>query len=237
MPNDQTSPYRVAIYYAPDPSSEWWLAGSHWLGRCAATSRMMQQPEISAVSPADFSRLTAEPRRYGWHATLKAPFQLAPGCTLDELCAAVMKFCRGRRPVDLPPLQVSRMGNFLALRPQQASPALELLAADCVQQLHGLAAPLSDAELARRREGELTPEQDALLMAWGYPWVMQHFRFHLSLTGPLTGVTARVVESLQDEAVAQFHHLPACKVDRLSIFVEPVRGADFLLYKQFEFQP
>lgn len=237
MFDDRSSPCRVAIYYAPDPGSDWWSAGTHWLGRCAASNRPMTQPQIRAVPPAELRRLTAEPRRYGWHATLKAPFQLASGVGLDQLCSAVMKFCRGRSPVELAPLRVSRMDNFLALRPLRSSPALERLAADCVQQLHALAAPLGESELARRRKAGLTQEQDALLMKWGYPWVMQHFRFHLSLTGPLNDVSASAVDALQEAAIAQFHGLPACTVDRLSVFVEPVPKGDFLLYEQFEFQP
>lgn len=236
MFDDQRTPYRVAIYYAPDPSSDWWRAGSHWLGRCAATNSLLTQPQVSAVPSKEFFRLTADPRRYGWHATLKAPFQLAAGCSLDHFCSAVMQFCRSRGAIELAPLRVFRMDNFLALKPLVSSLALEQLAADCVQQLHNLAAPLGDSELARRRKAGLTQEQDALLVTWGYPWVMQHFRFHLSLTGPLEGVNASVVAALQAEAASQFHELPACTVDRLSVFVEPTPGADFLLYEQFEFR-
>lgn len=234
MRTDPKLPYRVAIYYAPDPKSAWWNAGSRWLGRCAATNMVLKQPPVRSIPAAEFHQLTAEPRRYGWHATIKAPFQLAPGCSLDQLCASVEEFCQTRTPIELPPLQVSSTGNFLSLRPLQNHQALEALASSCVQQLHELAAPLSESELARRRRGGLTAEQDALLMAWGYPWVMQHFRFHLSLTGPLTGLAPGALEGLIEEAAAQFHRLPACTVDRLSVFVEPISGGDFLLHKQFE---
>lgn len=237
MHNEGRQPHRVAIYYAPDPQSEWWRTGSSWLGRCAQTNRSLDQPALRAVTPDDFRRLTAEPRRYGWHATLKAPFQLAQGCDLNHVRAALQRFCRGRTPFELAPLQVTRMDGFLALRPLPSQPVLDQLAADCVQQLHALAAPLSESELARRRQAGLTSEQDALLRAWGYPWVLQHFHFHLSLTGPLEGLPPEALEGLIEEAAHHFHRLPPCRVDRLSIFIEPAPGADFMLHEQVEFQP
>ena len=237
MPHDVTHPYRVAIYYAPDPASVWGQAGRHWLGRCAATHAVADQPVIESLAQDDLHRLTAEPRRYGWHATLKAPFELATACSLDDLHLAVSQFCVGRQPVDLPALSAQRMGDFLALKPLQPCPDLEQLASDCVKVFHAFAAPLSESERHRRRQATLTPEQDALLLRWGYPWVMNHFRFHLSLTGSLDGVDPNTVDIVLKKARAQFEELPRVTIDRLSIFIEPTRGADFLLHKQVVFQP
>jgi putative phosphonate metabolism protein len=236
MINKTIQPYRVAVYYAPDTESEWWRAGSRWLGRCAASGASIKQPALRSISSDVFHSLTSEPRRYGWHATLKAPFRLAPGCDLEQLCSAVQTLSRSCRTIDLPPLQVTRMGDFLALLPVSPPAALNQLATDCVQQLHGMAAPLGADELARRRQAALTVEQDALLLAWGYPWVMEHFRFHLSLTGPLSGLAPTEVDALVEEAAELFHCFPPCRIDRLSIFVEPTPGADFLLQKQLGFQ-
>ncbi|MGB3067242.1 MAG: DUF1045 domain-containing protein [Ottowia sp.] len=226
--------YRVAIYFAPDVHSGWWRAGSEWIGRCASTGQAFPPPHVEGLPPSALSELTSDPRRYGWHATLKAPFQLAAGHDLDSLRQAMRQLCIGRAPFDLAPLQVTLMGNFLALRPAHAQPMLEELAADCVRQLHPLAAPLTDSELARRRKSRLTPEQDELLQAWGYPYVMQHFRFHFSLTGPLP---ADAVLPLSEAAAKRFNALPPCRVDRLSIFIEPEPGTPFQLLEQMEFQP
>ncbi len=237
MSNKAVSPHRVAIYYAPSPESDWWQAGSTWIGRCALTGQPLPQPAIDGVAPQTFARLTADPRRYGWHATLKAPFRLAPGQDLDTLWVALHRLCQGRAPFGLAPLQAARLGNFLALQPSQPEPALAQLAADCVQQLQTLAAPLSEDALARRRRAGLTPEQDALLRAWGYPYVLQHFRFHLSLTGPLQEVPDSATAALLAAAARQFGELPACRIDRLSIFIEPTPGADFRLLDQIGFQP
>ncbi|MEZ5665227.1 MAG: DUF1045 domain-containing protein [Burkholderiaceae bacterium] len=236
MVSDAARPHRVAVYFAPPPQSRWGRAGSEWLGRCALSDQTVDQSRIDGIAPDHFARLTAEPRRYGWHATLKAPFQLSPELTLDSLRLAMRRLCVGREPFNLPPLQVSCMGHFLALRTMQRQSALDQLAADCVQQLQPLAQPLSEAELARRRRSGLTPGQDALLQAWGYPYVLDEYRFHFSLTGPLPGVPADVLVALLEAASARFHLLPALRVDRLSLFVEPEPGAAFRLVEQFEFQ-
>lgn len=234
MTDSAARPYRVAVYYAPAPDSDWWSAGSHWLGRCAATGRVLTQPCPAGLPPHAFAQLTAEPRRYGWHATLKAPFQLAEGQGLQQVRAALHQLCQQRAPFDLPPLQACAMGSFLALRPAQPLAALEQLAADCVRQLHPLAAPLSASELARRRRAGLTAEQDALLLAWGYPWVLDHYRFHLSLTGTLGDQPA---EPLLDAASRHFGGLGPCRIDRLSLFAESTPGADFVLVEQMRFEP
>lgn len=197
----------------------------------------MEHTQVTGLSTTELEQVTQEPRRYGWHATLKAPFRLAEGHDLDSVMAGVQTICRGRAPFELSPLRVTRMGNFLGLRPQPQPSALVQLAADCVRQLQPLAAPLGDSELTRRRRAGLTPEQDALLQAWGYPWVFQHFRFHLSLTGPLDAVPPAQVEALTEAAANRFHSLPPCMIDRVSVFVEPAAGADFRLVEQVRFQP
>lgn len=237
MAHEQATPYRVAVYYAPPSGSAWWDAGSRWLGRCARSEETLAQPAIEGIAPDLLARLTMEPRRYGWHGTLKAPFRLAPGQDLDHLRAELRRLCQGRAPFTLGPLQVKHLGNFLALCPAQDPPALALLAADCVQQLQPLAQPLSEEELARRRLAGLSPEQDALLQAWGYPYVLQQFRFHLSLTGPLDALPEDSVARLQQAATAHFAALPPCPVEGLSLYVESVPGAPFRLLEQIGFAP
>jgi putative phosphonate metabolism protein len=237
MENDTVAPYRVAVYYAPPPDSAWWHAGSEWLGRCARTGQTLTQPAIEGITTDDVTRLTDEPRRYGWHATLKAPFRLAAGQTLDDVRASLRRLCRGRTPFDLAPLQPIRMGDFLALRPRQPQAALDRLAADAVVQLQPLALPLNAEELARRRRAGLTPEQDRLLLAWGYPHVLQNFRFHLSLTGPVGDMPASMVAALLQAASARFDRLAACHIDRVSLFVESTPGAPFELLEQIGFEP
>lgn len=232
MTPEALAPYRVAIYAAPAPGSHWWERGSEWLGRCAWRRRGLPMPVIGGVDPTTQHALTADPRRYGWHATLKAPMQLSPLANLRGLREALAAIGRDHRPIDLGHLQVARQGTFLVLRPQSSPAALGALAADCVRRLQPLAAPLSPSELARRRRAALTPEEEALMLAWGYPWVLHRFQFHFSLTGSLSAVPDDVVGRLREAATRQFGTLPPMRLERLSIFAEPTPGADFVLLEQ-----
>ena len=258
--------YRYAIYYAPPVDSPWWLAGSHWLGRCAATGNVLGQPRVPGFSPEAFAAVTAAPRRYGWHATLKAPFALAEGAYLKQLFAVLDDLAGALSAFDMPTLRVKRLDDFLALVPnprvlhapeggwakrsapcpppaaqapplpaQNALPThlLEGIARVCVQELTPLAAPLTAAELKRRRQAPLTAAQDALLVRWGYPYVMEEFRFHCSLTGSLKGLDLEQIQVLQHTAEDVFHVLPPSRFDSLALFEEPEPGADFRLVQHF----
>lgn len=229
--------HRYAVYFAPNPGSLGWLAGSHWLGRCAALLQPLQQLAIEGVAADDLHRLTAAPRRYGWHATLKAPFTLAPGTDWITLHQAVQLVASRLKPFVLPPLQVERIDDFLALVPTPSHPSNALLqetAATCVTALQPLAAPLSDADLARRRAGGLTSRQDALLQRWGYPFVLEEFRFHMSLTGSLAQVDTKTQALVFDAAQEFFSDLPTLQFNSLALFAEPTPGADFVLLDHLE---
>jgi len=82
-------------------------------------------------------------------------------------------------------LRVEVLHGFVALTPVGCEAALLDLGAAVVEATNGLRAPLTEAEIARRRPDQLTPRQRALLDRWGYPHVMEEFRFHLTLTDQL----------------------------------------------------
>lgn len=228
------TPYRCAVYFAPQPFSDWWLAGSHWLGRCALTGACYAPQDIHGIEPGLFQSLTADPRRYGWHATLKAPFTLAPEKTISDLLEAMQEIADRFPAFTLPPLHISTENNFLALRPLIDHGQINDVAEACVKDLHDLTSPLSTSELQRRRKAPLSARQDQLLDEWGYPWVMEEFKFHMSLTGPLDPCTAKQREALIDAAQLHFQELPACRFDHLALFVEPENGAHFQLIKLVE---
>jgi hypothetical protein len=225
--------HRYAIYYAPTALGTWWDAGSHWLGRCAARQYALRQPVIAGIEASQFQSLTSAPRRYGWHATLKAPFTLAANATPATLLEAVEQLASRQQSFDMPALQVARLGDFLALVPDARIVAIEELAQACVIDLHAFAESLSEVELQRRRKARLTAEEEALLLRWGYPHVLDHFRFHCSLTGPLSGLNAKTINAMQDAAQAYFGLLPSHRFDCISVFVEPLAGGDFALLQQF----
>lgn len=174
---------RYAVYFTPPPGS---LAdfGAAWLGWDLATGRHVTHPPIAGL-PAPAEDLTATPRRYGFHATVKPPFRLTGGATPEALAAELAELCRETPPIPLAGLEVRPMGRFLALQPAGDTAALQRVAGRAVRDLDHLRAPLTEAEIARRCAPGLSPRQEAMLRDWGYPYVMDEFRFHITLTGRL----------------------------------------------------
>ncbi|WP_198083825.1 DUF1045 domain-containing protein [Variovorax sp. E3] len=230
--------HRYAAYYAPRIGDAWWEAGSRWLGRDAAEGGgAVAQPVFDGLPVDAQLRLTQAPRRYGWHATLAAPFTLRPQIGEGTLRDGLHALCRAWEPFEMPALEVARLDDFLALVPARPSVTLHAVASACVTGLHAFAEPLSPAELQRRRAGGLTPEEDALLLRWGYPYVLARFRFHISLTGSLRDADADVVAALRAAAQAHFAPLlaaPPPRFDALSLFAEPAPGSDFHCLEQME---
>ncbi|MCL2581729.1 MAG: DUF1045 domain-containing protein [Streptosporangiales bacterium] len=182
---------RYAIYAAPgtgtaDPAA---IAlrerAERWLGR--AVSGAPVAPGVpDGWDRARVDAITADARRYGFHATLKAPFRLARGRTAAELDAAVARFAAGRAAARIPRLSLACLGaGFYALVPGDDAPGLRALAAETVTAFDAFRAPPTAAETARRHPERLSERQRELLAAWGYPYVLNEFRFHLTLTDPV----------------------------------------------------
>ena len=171
---------RFAIYDAPIDDA---LAsfGATWLGWDVRTG--------SATCPADVPGLddiTMTPRKYGFHGTLKPPFKLAEGRTLEELKAKAANLAGRCAPTGSGGLQLTTLGGFLALTPTGDLSGLERVASACVRDLDPFRAPASEFELARRRSAGLSTRQEARMLEWGYPYVLEEFRFHLTLSGRLS---------------------------------------------------
>lgn len=174
---------RYAIYYAPEPGA-FADATARWLGWDAAAGRSVAHPQVAGL-PAPAADLTATPRKYGFHGTIKPPFHLAPGTDAEGLRAALAALAAGLQPVTLPGLRLVDLHGFVALVPEGETTALATLAAAVVMRLDRFRAPPDAAEIARRNPDRLTARQRALLAEWGYPYVMDQFQFHLTLTGAL----------------------------------------------------
>lgn len=171
------------------------------------------------------------PRRYGFHGTLKAPFRLAAGTGEAELLRAAGRFAAERPAFSGPALRLSVLAGFLALTPSEPSEELERLAADCVAAFDRFRAPAAEAELARRRRAGLSARQEALLLRWGYPYVMDAFRFHLTLTGRLDEAGLGRERALA-ESMSGGGTLPL-PVDAVTVAVEPADGAAFRILRRF----
>ncbi len=219
---------RYAVYWAPEQGSALWQAGASWLGWDAAAGRAVARPEEVLPDGLNADALTATPRRYGFHATLKPPFRLADGTDAGALDAALAALAARTAPAEGAPLTVDARLGFVALRPSGASPAVDAVAAACVKELDRFRAPPDAAELAKRRAGGLSPAQDENLVRWGYPYVLGEFRFHLTLTG-------RLADPEPVRAALARHFAPHLEgplvVARLCLFGDPGGGAPFRLLR------
>ncbi len=214
---------RVALYWAPDPDDPLWQAACTWLGRDPARDVALPQPAIDGIA-----EITADARLYGFHATLKPPMRLADGQTLEALVAATRTLAADIAPFDLPPLAVYSIDGFLALCETEPCPPLHALVDRVVEGLDAFRRPPSEAELARRRKAKLTPRQDALLVRWGYPYVFNEWRFHLTLTRRLDAAEMARIRPAAEAYLAPA--LPrARRVHDVSVYVQPEAGAPFRL--------
>ncbi len=211
---------RYAIFYTPEPGSPLAKFGASWLGWDSAEGVARAHPVKDGL---DVSAITDTPRKYGFHGTIKPPFRLAQGETAQGLADAVGTLCAQAAPVVLDGLQLARLGRFLALVPKGDASALGELAARAVQDLDHFRAPASEAELQKRRAARLSPAQDAHLERWGYPYVLDQFRFHLTLTGPLAADQATEVEAALQGPISDLELTPY-RIDGLTLLGEDKDG-------------
>ena len=176
---------RYALYPCPSPWSALWQFGSAVLGYDSHRATTVAHPAWPSLSEARFSRWSQAPRRYGFHATLKAPFHLRSGMLEDHLIERVETLAPSLAPVELGRLQIATLGRFIALVPVAASKEIASLASRCVARLEPMRAPLATADRDRRLAAGLTARQITLLDGYGYPYVHVEFRFHMTLTGAL----------------------------------------------------
>ena len=222
---------RYALYTTPaqnDPLAE---AAARWLGRDAFTDERFEPPPVEGLETTTPLSLRADPVRYGFHGTMKAPFRLAEGRREDELVAALDAFARETVPVAIQELVIRRLGSFFAFVPNERVAALDSLAERTVIAFEAFRAPLAEAEIARRRTAGLTLVEEENLVRWGYPYVFDAFRYHMTLTGRVPRDEAEAVEKALAAWFADFVGKPFV-VDRLALFVEPEPGAPFRVRHQ-----
>ncbi|NVO57057.1 DUF1045 domain-containing protein [Rhodobacteraceae bacterium B1Z28] len=220
---------RYAIYFAPPAEAEWTKFATSWLGWDMDTGSEVTHPALDGI---DVATVTEVPRKYGLHATMKPPFRLRDGQSFGALQDACASLAAVRAPVTLDGLQVARLGRFLALLPLGNTDDLNALATACVQELDTFRAPTSAAELVRRRAAGLTPEQDANLVQWGYPYVNGLFRFHITLSGKLSKPTLAKVHSVLETRLGPL--LPApLQISDLTLVGEDEDGRFHLIHRFF----
>jgi hypothetical protein len=253
---------RYAIYFVPAPESDLHRFGSAVIGYDCHTGADVAHPRAALASEAsdqrgdsivrapdtrpepgssarglsgheaDWAKLTHEPRQYGFHATLKAPFFLSPASSETQLANALENFATFARSVPTIVPAVSMLGNFIAIVPRERDAAVDALAADCVTIFDAFRAPMSPQERARRVAAGLSHRQTTNLDRWGYPYLFDEFRFHMTLTGPLPPGRRNAILAVLQEQFANWCGDHPIMVDRLALLRQDDAGARFRVVSQ-----
>ena len=226
---------RYAIYYVPAPGTDLDRFGASLLGYDANTGVDLPFPD-GVMQVPDWRDLTQDPRKYGFHATLKAPLSLAPGKTEPELLAACEAFAYLPRPIPVISPVVNPISGFIAVVPAEPSAELERLAADCTSEFDSFRAALTTEDRARRNPAALTPRQRDHLDRWGYPYVMEDFRFHMTLTGRLDGARRDPVLAMLRMRFSAIG-LKRFAIDRIAVFRQENAESRFRIVKHWELRP
>ncbi len=227
---------RFAIYFAPPQDAPLTRLASEWLGRnafspaSAAPSRSLR----NGFSREVWRAATSSPRLYGFHATLKPPFRLTSAHTESELVDRLRTFSKKQRPFQAPALRMATISSFVALTLSEPSPEFENLAACCVREFDGFRAPPLEEEMLRRRRSRLSPKHLENLYEWGYPYVMDEWQFHMTLTSSLNPPLREHIGAHLVELFA-----PCCceplYVDSVYLFRQPGAGEPFEVVERFPF--
>jgi len=228
---------RYAIYFAPAALSALQVFGARILGYDAATGRSVPHYPSLVGQIANWRLLARDPARYGFHATFKAPFELAPRRTEAELLSEFERAALQLKATDLGTLAVGKISDFIALVPRQTPTGLAELAQALVEQFDSFRAPMSDADRARRRPDRLTGRQRAYLERWGYPFVFDEFRFHMTLAGP---IGPQQIDFVRDKLERLFRTEVVdwdapLTIDAMSVFKQSRRDGPFHMLSRHKF--
>ena len=226
---------RYAIYYAPAPGSDLDRFGAHLLGYDAFSGEDLPFAEGVLQTAPDWRKATADPQKYGFHATLKAPFSLAPGKSEAEFLDACAAFASVPRTIPVIRPVVGSISGFIAVIPAEPPPELIQLAADCVSEFDLFRAPLTEADRARRNPSQLTPVQRGHLERWGYPYVMDDFRFHMTLTGRLDTERRAPLLAMLTERFSAIG-LKTLAIDAIALFRQDKADSRFRIVRRYVLQ-
>ena len=213
---------RFALYTAPPADHPLHRFAAQWLGWDPETGETLPPQPAAGLPAARIAALTADPRQYGFHGTLKPPFYLADGFDEAQLIMALERFAQTRKPLRVP-LKMAALGSFLALRPPPPRPPPPP------------PPPPPRPRAPRRRAAGLSERQEQYLRDWGYPYVLEEFRLHFTLTGRIADEAERAaVLAHLTEQTAAFTRRDV-ELDDLCLFVQGEPGAPFRIAGRYAF--
>lgn len=207
---------RHAIYFVPAADNVLYRFGASLIGYDAYKAEPLAFSGKIEAEIGGWEQFTADPRRYGFHATLKAPISLATGRSEDELISAMDDFANKPRVVPAITPTVRSISSFIAIVPDKPCAELQAFARDCVTAFDGFRAPLTAADRERRNVSALSEQQITYLDRWGYPYVLEEFRFHMTLAGSVPADRLETVTGILRERFATLE-LTSIPVNRLTL--------------------
>ena len=236
MPECCGSTSRFAIYFCPSQDSVLFQLGSQWLGRDAVSGKVLDPGLPRGLAHPDWLRATQSPRRYGFHATLKPPFRLVEGANSEDLRSAVRAFAAAHDAFEAPSLHVGTLGSFLALVLTDACQAFVEFAGACVRQFDSFRAPATEDEIANRLHDKMPEREREHVRRWGYPYVFDTWKFHMSLTGSLPKESLPPLEKILTQRFSSACGQPVL-VNSICIFHEPAPGSPLHLFERANLRP
>lgn len=226
---------RHAIFFAPADDSPLGIYGATVLRRRATDPGEWTNPQIPVNfdNTAVWRACVETPARYGFHATLQAPFELHPAYTYQTLLDELEVFCSQQQPLLLTELAPRRTRRFDALAFDTQPLEVKEFASTCVQRFNKYCAPLHPQDIVRRQKKALSPTQLSNLEQYGYPYIFDDFNFHMTLSGTMPDDDNGHLQWLRvlfDEMVTETPLL-----DRLCVFYQADRNEAFVRIAEFKF--
>jgi putative phosphonate metabolism protein len=223
---------RYAIYFVPPASSTLYRFGAGFLGYDCYTGESLGHPPDIALTASEWEELTREPRKYGFHATFKAPFHLLPPFTQADLAADLERFAAIPRTLPVIEPAIQSLARFIAVVAVEPSMALDRLAADGVMAFDRFRRPLILREREQRLGAGLSERQIENLDRWGYPYVFEDFRFHMTLTGPIDIDRRRSILALLQARFNDINGEQSLPIAQLALVRQDARSTSFRIVGQ-----
>ncbi len=222
---------RYAIYYVPPESDHLTKFAASWFGWDVYQGIRVNYSELSNLN-YDIKEITKKPCKYGLHGTLKAPFSLAKDRTIDELRLSLSRLSSSIKKFEIPFISLRKISGFIAIVPTTQNKKLNFLAKKCLQELDCFREVESLEILNKRRSVELSSSMKQNLLKWGYPYVLNDFQFHLTMTSKLAPKVSENVFSVLSSELSSVLNSPLV-ISKICLFGESKIHGKFKVIEEF----
>ena len=179
---------RVAIYFLPKKNSSLENFGKNLLGRdinkkkkISLTRRQKYFINRGFTYFDELKDYFEQPAKYGFHATLKAPFRLKRNVKTKNFYDVISHIAAQHSRFKIKGLKIVYSKKFTFITSRKPNKLLRNLENDLVKHLDTFRAELNKTEIKKRIPDSLTFKQNKYLKEWGYPFVFDQFKFHMTL--------------------------------------------------------